>query len=43
MTAFWLSVARSGKARLWESVDTGGVLQKNRDNRAQSLRLFYKK
>ncbi|GAB5339742.1 hypothetical protein PFUM301597_42270 [Pseudomonas fluorescens] len=32
MSAFWLPVARSGKASLWESLDTGGLLQKNRDN-----------
>ena len=31
MTAFWLPVARYGKARLWESIDAGCVLQKNRD------------
>jgi hypothetical protein len=31
MTAFWLSVARSGKARFRESVDVGCDLQKYRD------------
>lgn len=30
MTAFWLPVTHHGKARLWESIDTGRVLQKYR-------------
>jgi len=31
MTAFWLSLTRSGKASLWESIDVGCDLQKYRD------------
>lgn len=31
MTAFWLPVTRSGKARFRESIDVGDDLQKYRD------------
>lgn len=31
MTAFWLPVARSGKASLWESIDAGCAAQKYRN------------